>query len=131
MTFTEAELAFLRTQRIGRLATVSPGGQVQNNPVGFFLNPELGTVDIGGHNLGATKKFRNIQAGSTVSLVVDELVSTDPWVVRGIEIRGTAQALTGVEPPVPFFSGELIRIRPVRIVSWGLDGPTASRTVAA
>ncbi|MFD2353707.1 pyridoxamine 5'-phosphate oxidase family protein [Nonomuraea ferruginea] len=40
MRLTESELAFLSTQRLGRLATVAPGGQVQNNPVGFFVDAE-------------------------------------------------------------------------------------------
>ncbi|MFC4119932.1 hypothetical protein [Nonomuraea zeae] len=35
------------------------------------------------------------------SFVVDDLASVDPWVVRGIEIRGSAVALTDHEPPVP------------------------------
>ncbi|HEY3506262.1 MAG TPA: PPOX class F420-dependent oxidoreductase [Actinocatenispora sp.] len=127
MTFTPAELDYLASQRIGRLATVSPNGQVQNNPVGYFLDAGAGTVTIGGHALGASQKFRNVQRGSTVSLVVDDLASVDPWVVRGIEIRGTAEALTDQDPPLPYFSRELITITPRRIISWGLDGPRSSR----
>ncbi|GHE89812.1 PPOX class F420-dependent oxidoreductase [Amycolatopsis deserti] len=125
--FTQAELDYLGTQRIGRLATVSPGGQVQNNPVNFFVDD--GTIVIGGHALGASKKFRNVQRGSTVAFVVDDLATVDPWVPRGIEIRGTAAALTDQEPPVPYFSRETIRITPARIISWGIDGPRASRAV--
>ena len=48
---------------------------------------------------------------------------------RGIEIRGTAEALTDAEPPLPYFSREIIRISPNKIISWGLDGPRQSRTV--
>jgi pyridoxamine 5'-phosphate oxidase family protein len=127
MTFTQAELEYLATQQLGRLATVSPEGQTQNNPVGFFVDAEAGTIDIGGHDLGKSKKFRNIRAGSTVALVVDDLASMDPWVVRGIEIRGTATALSDEDPPVPFFSREVIRVTPHKIISWGLDGPMAAR----
>ncbi|GAA2899379.1 PPOX class F420-dependent oxidoreductase [Nonomuraea rubra] len=127
MIFTSAELDYLSGQQLGRLATVAPDGQVQNNPVGFFVQD--GTIVIGGHALGASKKFRNIQRGSTVSFVVDDLASVDPWVARGIEIRGTAVALTDAEPPVPFFSREVIRLAPSKIISWGLDGTRSSRTV--
>ncbi|MEV0993489.1 PPOX class F420-dependent oxidoreductase [Nonomuraea sp. NPDC050202] len=127
MIFTSAELDYLSGQRLGRLATVAPDGQVQNNPVGFFVQD--GTIVIGGHALGVSKKFRNIQRGSTVSFVVDDLASVDPWVARGIEIRGTAVALTDAEPPVPFFSREVIRLAPSKIISWGLDGTRSSRTV--
>lgn len=121
MTFSDGESAFLSTQRLGRLATVDGDGAPQNNPVGFFHNPETGTIDIGGHALGGTRKFRNVQRHPQVSLVIDELASTQPWVVRGIEIRGRAETLTGQEPPMPGFSGELIRIHPRQIFSWGLD----------
>jgi pyridoxamine 5'-phosphate oxidase family protein len=125
--FTPAELDYLAAQPIGRLATVSPDGQVQNNPTNFFVDD--GTIVIGGHALGASKKFRNVQRGSTVAFVVDDLATVDPWVPRGIEIRGDAVALTDQEPPLPYLSREIIRIKPVRIISWGLDGPRASRTV--
>ncbi|MEV5499995.1 PPOX class F420-dependent oxidoreductase [Nonomuraea fuscirosea] len=129
MTFTATELDYLATQQLGRLATVTPGGQTQNNPVGFFLDAGSGTIVIGGHAMGKSRKFRNVQQGSTVALVMDDLASVDPWVARGIEIRGTAVALTDAEPPVPFFSREIIRITPSKIISWGLDGPRESRTV--
>ncbi|MEO3803182.1 PPOX class F420-dependent oxidoreductase [Nonomuraea sp. B1E8] len=129
MVFTQAELDYLSTQHIGRLATVAPGGQVQNNPTGFFVDATTGTITIGGHALGTSKKFRNIQAGSTVAFVVDDLATVDPWVPRGIEIRGTAEALTDHEPPVAFFSREIIRITPTKIISWGVDGARKSRTV--
>ncbi|NUW32007.1 PPOX class F420-dependent oxidoreductase [Nonomuraea sp. SMC257] len=129
MILTQAELDYLAGQRIGRLATVSPAGDVQNNPVNFFVDAASGTITIGGHALGVSKKFKNVQQGSTVSLVVDDLASVDPWVVRGIEIRGSAVALTDAEPPVPYFSREIITISPNRIISWGLDGPRTSRKV--
>jgi pyridoxamine 5'-phosphate oxidase family protein len=126
--FTPAELDYLTAQPIGRLATVSPDGQVQNNPTNFFVADD-GTIVIGGHAMGSSKKFRNVQRGSTVAFVVDDLATVDPWVPRGIEIRGTAVASTNHEPPMPYLSREIISITPVKIVSWGLDGPRASRTV--
>ncbi|WP_433465474.1 PPOX class F420-dependent oxidoreductase [Spirillospora sp. CA-128828] len=129
MTFTQAELDYLATQQLGRLATVSPDGQVQNNPTNFFLDADTGTIVIGGGALGGTKKFRNVQQGSTVAFVVDDLATVDPWAPRGIEIRGEAVALTDQEPPIPGMSREVIRITPTKIVSWNLDGPRASRAV--
>ncbi|TQS28631.1 PPOX class F420-dependent oxidoreductase [Microbispora sp. KK1-11] len=127
--FTQAELDYLATQRIGRLATVSPDGQVQNNPTNFFLDAGTGTIVIGGGALGRSKKFRNVQQGSTVAFVVDDVATVDPWAPRGVEIRGKAAALTDQEPPLPGLSREIIRITPTKIVSWGLGGPRASRTV--
>jgi pyridoxamine 5'-phosphate oxidase family protein len=56
-----------------------------------------------------------------VSFVVDDIVSVDPWRVRGLEIRGKAAALTDQEPPQPYLSREVIRIHPKRIISWGIS----------
>jgi pyridoxamine 5'-phosphate oxidase family protein len=119
--FSAAEHAYLDSQRLGRLATVAGNGQPQNNPVGFFVNDELGVVDIGGRAMGQTKKFRNAQANPLVSFVVDDLASVKPWHVRGVEVRGRAEALTDWEPPHAGYSKEAIRIHPERIISWGLD----------
>jgi len=69
--FTQAELGFLADQRIGRLATVAPTGQVQNNPVGFFIDAAASTITIGGHALGASRKFRNVQQGTEPAGGVD------------------------------------------------------------
>ncbi len=56
-----------------------------------------------------------------MALVVDDLASIDPWHVRGIEIRGHAEAWRDVDPPRPGMSRELILIHPERIRSWGLS----------
>jgi pyridoxamine 5'-phosphate oxidase family protein len=117
---TDMERAYLDSQRLGRMATVDPSGQPQANPVGFFLQ-EDGTILIGGLNMGASKKWRNLQANPKMALVVDDLVSIAPWTVRGVEIRGTAELLTGPHNLGRHFSPEVIRIHPEKIYSWGLD----------
>jgi pyridoxamine 5'-phosphate oxidase family protein len=113
-------VAYLATQRLGRLATVDPGGAPQNNPVGFRYNPDLGTIDIGGRNMGASRKFRNLATNPRVAFVVDDLASVQPWQPRMVEIRGHAEALRG-EDYGPGFSGEIIRIHPDRVIAFGLD----------
>jgi pyridoxamine 5'-phosphate oxidase family protein len=40
--------------------------------------------------------------------------------VRGVEICGRAEAIADAEPPMPGFSREIIRIRPERVLTWGL-----------
>jgi pyridoxamine 5'-phosphate oxidase family protein len=124
--FTDSELAYLAGQRLGRLATVSPSGVPQNNPVGFTVNAELGTIDIFGFNLAKSKKYRNVKANPKVAFVVDDLASTDPWVVRGVEIRGVAEALEGVAPPMAQMGKQVIRVHPKRIISWGVDSASPS-----
>lgn len=119
--FTEPELAYLREQRLGRLATVQQGGAVQNNPVGFGYNEKLGTIDIGGHNMAASQKFRNVAAGSKVAFVVDDIASFNPWTVRCLEIRGEAEALADPEDSAGNLSGPIIRVHPRRVLSFGVD----------
>lgn len=120
LELSTAERDYLTSQRLGRLATVDGRGQPQNNPVGFFLNDELGVIDIGGRAMGQTKKFRNVRSNPLVSLVIDDLASVQPWRVRGVEIRGHAEALTDWQPPFPYYSHEAIRIHATKIISWGL-----------
>ena len=123
-TFTPAELAYLSSQRLGRLATIAPSGVVYNNPVTFFVDADNGHVDIGGVMMEKTQKFRNVEANSGVSLVVDDIKSLDPWQVRGIEIRGDAEAVTLDEPLKPHQRPQIIRIHPRRVLTWGVEaGP--------
>jgi pyridoxamine 5'-phosphate oxidase family protein len=121
MALTDIERDYLSSQPLGRLATVSDEGLPQNNPVGFTYDEDTGTIEIGGRSMGATRKFANVAATGVAALVVDDLVSRNPWTVRGIEIRGTAEAVSGEEPGSTYFSGEIIRIHPSRVISWGLD----------
>ena len=102
-------------------------GAPQNNPVGAFLD-ETGDIIIGGAAMGSTRKFRNVKANGQVALVVDDLVSRDPWTVRGLEVRGTAVALEHVDPPMPFMSREIIRITPTWVTSWGVDAEAPGRS---
>ncbi|WKG08538.1 PPOX class F420-dependent oxidoreductase [Nocardia sp. PE-7] len=120
-TLTPEHLAYLSTQQLGRLATVRPDGTPQNNPVGFRYNAELGTIDIAGWNLAASKKFRNLADNAQVAFVVDDIASVRPWRVRCLEIRGTAEALTGVESYIGDRSDALIRIHPGRVIAFGLS----------
>ena len=116
MVFNETELAYLTSQRLGRLATAQPNGTLQVSPVGFTYNSATSSIDIGGFNLEKSRKFRNIADNGRAAFVVDDLVSVQPWRVRCIEIRGVAEAMT-----TP--NGPLIRLHPKRIISFGIDEP--------
>ncbi|MFG2606083.1 PPOX class F420-dependent oxidoreductase [Streptomyces sp. NPDC048514] len=117
--FSEAERAYLNSQRLGRMATVDGHGQPQANPVGFFLQDD-GTILIGGYSMGTTKKWRNLRRNPKVALVVDDIVSVRPWRVRGVDIRGEAELLVGPHDLGAHMSEEVIRVRPRRVYSWGL-----------
>ncbi len=120
--FTSEELEYLRSRPLGRLATVDSNGAPQVVPVGFVLDGD-GQVLIGGTAMGKTRKFRNVRADPRVAFVVDDVPSTDPWQVRGVEIRGSAEALDDFEPPHGGLSREVIRITPISVRGWGLDEP--------
>lgn len=128
MIFADAELQYLADQHLGRLATLGADGVLQNNPVGFSVDAETGTIEIGGWNMAASRKFRNVRKNGKAAFVVDDLKSVNPWTVRGIEIRGTAEALDGQPPQQQGMSGEVIRIRPVTVFSWGIDPESTGMT---
>ena len=118
MSFTTEEIAYLRSQRLARIATVSADGQPDVVPVGYEYD---GThLYVGGMDPVKTRKFRNVQAGNTkVALVVDDLVSTDPWTPRYLRIYGTAEL---VDRQGRFGPALYMRITPTISWSWNLDG---------
>ena len=121
--FTDEEIEYLNSQLLGRLATVGPDGQPHAVAVSFRYNAQLDTIDIGGHDFARRKKYRDVQRNPRVALIVDDMVSVDPWRPQGIEVRGEAEVLSsGGEALGPGFAPEMFRIRPQRIVSWGIMG---------
>ncbi len=121
--FTDAELAYLRSQRLGRIATADADGQPHVVPVTFRYNPDPDMIEVSGHGLTRSKKWRDLTVNARIAFVVDDVASVDPWRVRGIELRGHADLLDhGGEAFGPGFAAELIRIHPRRIVAWGIEG---------
>ena len=109
--FTEKERAYLRSQRLARLATVSPSGQ-----------PDGDDILIGSYqDLTGSRKYKNVAAGSDqVSLIVDSLASVDPMDPVAVKIHGTAsiEQRNGRFGPM-----EYIVVRPRTSWSWGVEGP--------
>jgi pyridoxamine 5'-phosphate oxidase family protein len=121
--FTDAEIEYLRTQTLGRVATIGADGQPHVTPVTFFYNANDDTIDIGGMFFGGTKKWRDATRNPKVTVLVDDVLS-NPRRARALEIRGEAELheTGGAEiNRFPKFAGEFFRIRPRRIVSWGLE----------
>lgn len=118
MTFTPAEIEYLESQTLGRLCTLGPRGEPQARPVWVRLGPD-GTIDVVSWSNVTSQKWRNVQRDPRVAFVVDDMASQ--WGARGIEIRGEAEALLGVGSTEGGLSGDVIRIRPKRIISWGIE----------
>lgn len=127
MIFTEIEHKFMSDLALGRLATIGPTGAPQNHPVTYRVNAATGTIDIGGPNLSASRKYRNIQADPRVSLVIDdrapEPVGPGGQRGRGLEIRGDVEILRVDQSLLDSFSDDVLRIHPRRIVAWNLEAP--------
>ena len=124
--FSEKEIEYIRSQRLGRMATIRPDGTPQIAPVGFHYNADLDVIEIGGRFMSQSKKYRNILQNPNVALVIDDVLP--PWQARGVEIRGTAQPLATGGKALFGASYEVddtfIRITPSQIIGWGLEEGT-------
>lgn len=118
--FTEAEIAYLSSQPLARLSTVNDCGQPDVVPVAFEFDG-VGFWVGGGPTVVDTRKMRNVATGRTkVALVVDDLVSLQPFVARGVRVYGVAGEPTervGMVGPGTYF-----RVTPTVSWSWNLDG---------
>ena len=121
MIFKDAERAYLGSQTLGRLATAQPDGTLQVSPVGFTYNEELDTIDVRGFGMAGSRKFRNVEDNGRAAFVIDDVVSLEPLRVRCLEIRGSAEAVRGPADPAAGADGAVIRIRPKRIISFGIN----------
>ncbi len=100
MKFTDQEIEFLRSQRIGRLATVSPRGWPHVMPVMYSL------LDDGSLEFDADgAKLRNLSTEPRAALVVD---ASGPK--RGVAIQGHTEVV----------GPERIRLSPAGCFTWGL-----------
>jgi pyridoxamine 5'-phosphate oxidase family protein len=118
VSFSDEEIAYLRSQRLGRVATVSSDAQPDVAPVAFEFD---GTrIYVGGVDPAKTRKFRNVRAGNAkVAFVVDDLMSADPWTPRYLRIYGAAEL---VEREGLFGAATYMRITPTISWSFNLEG---------
>ena len=122
--FTDAEIAYLREERLARIATVGPDGQPHVTPVTFHYNADEDSIDLGGIFFGQTKKWRDAGRNPKVTLLVDDVIGP-PRRARAIEIRGTVERHESggerANPRFPNFVPQFFRLRPTRIVAWGIE----------
>jgi pyridoxamine 5'-phosphate oxidase family protein len=118
MSFNEEEKAYLRSQPLARLATVSADGQPDVTPVGFDFDGS--NFYVGGLDLKSTRKYRNVIGGNEkVALVVDDIVTTEPWTPRFLRVYGEASLVTR---DTGSGSGEYLQVVPALSWSWNLEG---------
>jgi pyridoxamine 5'-phosphate oxidase family protein len=127
MSFTEEEIAYLQAMPLARVATVDADGQPDVVPLAFEFDGTGFWVGGTGEAVEHTRKFRNVRAGNEkIALVVDDLVSLDPFIARSIRVYGRA------EPPVRrdgmVGPGTYLRIVPTVSWSWNMTGEPAGDT---
>lgn len=116
--FTEAETAYLGSQRMARLATASPSGQPDVAAVTFGLDGD--SIVSGGFDITKTVRYGYLLKNPRAVIVIDDLASVDPWSPRGVKVRGSAtleEARGGLR----------IRIVPEVIWSWGINTDAEKR----
>lgn len=124
MSFSEEELAYLRSQPLARLATVDGDGQPDVVPVACELDGTSFWIGGSGAAVLATRKFRNVLAGADrVALVFDDLVSVEPFAARGARVYGRAEG--PIERVGMIGPGTFLRITPTVSWSWNLAGHPA------
>jgi pyridoxamine 5'-phosphate oxidase family protein len=72
------------------------------------------TIVSGGIDLTKTIRYRHLLESPQATIVIDDLVSVDPWRPRGVKIRGPATLEDDGGHP-------RIRIRPQVVWSWGIN----------
>jgi pyridoxamine 5'-phosphate oxidase family protein len=122
--FTDEEIAYLRDNKLGRLATADARGQPHVIPVTYRFNEDEDAIDVGGLDFATGKKWRDASANPRVAFLVDDVIGP-PRRARAIEVRGEAELHEAggetINPRFTSFAPQFIRIRPRRIVSWGLE----------
>lgn len=127
MSFTDEEIAYLQSQPLARVATVSPNGQPDVVPLAFEYDGAHLWIGGVGEAVLRTKKFRNIGSGKLeVALVIDDMPSFEPFVARGIRIYGIAER--PIERVGMVGPGIYSRITPTVSWSWNLAGEPAGET---
>jgi pyridoxamine 5'-phosphate oxidase family protein len=127
MSFTAEEIAYLRSQPIARFGTVSADGQPDVVPLAFEFDGSFFWVGGTGPTVAGTRKFRNVRAGNQkVALVIDDLVSFDPFIARCIRIYGTTDQ--PVERDGLVGPGIYLRITPTISWSWNMAGKPVGHT---
>jgi pyridoxamine 5'-phosphate oxidase family protein len=100
VVFTDLELEFLRSQRIGRLATIGPTGWPHVVPVMYTLD-DAGAFEFDVDGV----KLRNLAAEPRAAIVIDAMGPK-----RGVSVQGRAELI----------GPERARLTGVRKFSWGL-----------
>ena len=121
-SFTDEEIAYLTTNPLARLASLCADEQPDVVPVALEFDGTRFWVGGPRAEVLRTRKFRNVAHGrDKVAFVVDDLMSIEPFVARGIRVYGVADG--PVERVGMVGPGHYLRITPTLSWSWNLSDP--------
>lgn len=121
-SFTDEEIAYLTTNPLARLASLCADEQPDVVPVALEFDGTHFWVGGPRAEVLRTRKFRNVAHGrDKVAFVVDDLMSIEPFVARGIRVYGVADG--PVERVGMVGPGHYLRITPTLSWSWNLSDP--------
>lgn len=127
MSFTDEEIAYMRSQPLARLASLCAEAQPDVVPVGFEFDGTYFWVGGPSASVLRTRKFRNVENGRyKVALVVDDLVSFDPFIARGVRVYGHVDG--PIERVGMVGRGHYLRITPTISWSWNMEGKPVGNT---
>jgi PPOX class probable F420-dependent enzyme len=147
LPFNDMQLAFLRSQRVGRLATADSSGTPHVVPVCYTCNEQAVYIVLDAKPKRVPpqhlKRVRNIVANPQVALVVDHY-SEDWQELAFVLVHGSAALLLDADveqhqavnmlrakyeqyQAMPIEGQPVIAIQPTSVVSWGAlhSQPTA------
>jgi pyridoxamine 5'-phosphate oxidase family protein len=114
--YTEKEREYIKSQHLARIGTSSRKADPDVAPVGFDFDGE--NFYVGGYDVTKTLKYKNTMENPKATLVIDDLVSVNPWKPRMLKVRGPTEIVDHKGYVGP---GKYIRIKPVFKRSFGID----------
>lgn len=117
---TEKETAYIESQRLARIATVTASGQPDVSPVDFDFDGQYFYIGDGQNQ--NSRKFINVRNGNNkVAIAIDDFNPDDPGDIRGFKLHGTADIVERDKGCAG--SGSYLRIKPDVTWSWGVQAP--------
>ena len=122
--FTDKAIAYIKSQRVARIATISTSNQPDNSAIGFEFDGKFFYLDSSGELL-KTRRGKNVLNGNTdVALIIDDYEDIDDvYSVRYIRVYGTAEI---IEREGKQGKEYYMRITPTISWSWGIEEPVTS-----
>lgn len=113
--FNPAELAFLQhpPRALARVATVDATGLPHVVPQGWSFDEATGDLLLTGRSVARTKRADHVRATGVAAVAIDGVHDSGGWAPWALLVRGRA---------IVDDEAGLVRLTPLAITSWGLEG---------